>query len=207
MRDRFKTLTDADKATEYEMIEKKSRFVASGGCARSEEEAMAILGAARERHAGASHPVYAYRIASLERCSDAGEPSGTAGLPVLGLLQKAGLEYCILVVIRYFGGILLGAGGLVRAYGAAARGFAETNTVIKAKRLVFDVTADYHAANVLQRAIQKEGLVCENIDYKEKVVFRMLSAPETADEFKQAVQNAANGEAGIICVGEKYVNE
>jgi len=207
MRDRYKTLADADKAADYVLIEKKSRFIASGGNARTEKEVHDILGATRVKYPGASHHVYAYRIQSLEKCSDDGEPSGTGGLPVLGLLQKAGLEYCVLVVTRYFGGILLGAGGLARAYGAAAMGFADANAVTKAKRLIFDVVADYHAANVLQRAIQKEGLVCESVDYREKVVFRLLSAPEKADELSRAVQNAANGEAEIQRAGEKYVNE
>ena len=185
MRDRYKTLTDAGLAADYELIEKKSRFIASGGNARSEEEVLAILAAARVKYPGASHHVYACRIESLEKCSDDGEPSGTAGLPVLGLLQKAGLQYCALVVTRYFGGILLGAGGLARAYGACARGFADANAVHKARRLVFDVAAGYHAANVLQRAIQKECIVCENVDYREKVTFRLLTAPETEGALKR----------------------
>ena len=207
MRDRYKTLPDAGDAAEYLLVEKKSRFIASGGSACSEKEAMDILRAVREKYPDVSHHVYAYRIGPLEKCSDGGEPSGTAGLPVLGALQKAGLEYCMLVVTRWFGGILLGAGGLVRAYGAAARGFAVANTVTKARRLIFDVTAGYHAANALQSVIQKEGIACESVKYMENVVFRLLTAPENAEALKLTVQNATNGEAGVLCAGEKYVLE
>ena len=126
---------------------------------------------------------------------------------MLGLLQKAGLCYCVLVVTRYFGGVLLGAGGLARAYGAAARGFADANAVTKAKRLMFDAVTDYQAANVLQRVIQKEGIVCKGVDYGERVSFRLLSAPDKAEELKRTVRNAANGDAEILSVGEKYINE
>jgi len=207
VQDRYRTLNDAGAAFEYVLTEKKSRFIASGGCARSEGEAAEILARARGKYAGASHHVYAYRIGPLEKCGDDGEPSGTAGLPVLGLLQKAGLQYCAVVVTRYFGGVLLGAGGLARAYGAAARGFADANAVTKAKRLVYAVTVGYQAANVLQSVIQRDGLVCEGVGYGEKVAFRLLTAPEKADALLLAVRNAASGEAEIALAGEKYVNE
>lgn len=110
-------------AAQARIVEKKSEFIANISPATSEEEAIAFLEKVRAEHRTASHNVYAYilREGSRQRYSDDGEPAKTAGLPVLGVLTHAQVEDCALVVTRYFGGTLLGTGGLVRAYTTAAK--------------------------------------------------------------------------------------
>ena len=105
-----------------EIEEKRSRFIARAAFADSEEKALAVLAAVRAEHRTARHNVYAYmlREGSRTRYSDDGEPAKTAGLPVLEAIRHAGVTDCIVVVTRYFGGTLLGTGGLVRAYTESA---------------------------------------------------------------------------------------
>lgn len=103
---------------EDEFVEKRSRFIGYAAPVSTEAEAVAFVNSIRERHREATHNVYAYilREGQIKRYSDDGEPQGTAGIPVLDVLQKAGIVDAVVVVTRYFGGTLLGAGGLVRAY-------------------------------------------------------------------------------------------
>lgn len=110
------------KAATAIVTEKKSEFIANIAKVATEEEALEFLATIRAKHAAARHNVYAYvlRVGARTRCSDDGEPAKTAGLPILSAIQHAGLFNCIIVVTRYFGGVLLGTGGLVRAYTAAA---------------------------------------------------------------------------------------
>ena len=118
--DSYRTLANMVTAR---VEEKKSVFIAVAAPASNEQMVDALLGSLRSQHRAANHHVYAYllRETGCARCSDDGEPSQTAGMPVLGVLQHAGITDCALVVIRYFGGTLLGVGGLVRAYTAAAQ--------------------------------------------------------------------------------------
>ena len=114
--------TVRERAEDF-FLEKRSRFIGSIAPAQTEEEALRFLAEIRSEHPQARHHVYAYllRERNTTRFSDAGEPSGTGGAPVLGVLQKEGLTDVVLVVTRYFGGTLLGAGGLTRAYAHAAK--------------------------------------------------------------------------------------
>ena len=103
-----------------ELIEKKSRFVAYCADIADETEVKAIIERIRKEHKRSRHVVYAYVVSGKEKFNDDGEPNGTAGLPVLNAIKRRNLENIIVVVVRYFGGILLGKGGLMRAYGKAA---------------------------------------------------------------------------------------
>ena len=103
-----------------ELIEKKSKFIAYSTAISSETEAKTIIATLQKEHKRSKHIVYAYMIDGKEKFSDAGEPSGTAGLPVLAAIKRRNLENTIVVVVRYFGGVLLGKGGLIRAYGKVA---------------------------------------------------------------------------------------
>ena len=112
------------RRAEGEIVEKKSRFIATVLPVETEEEVEAFLGELRKTYWDANHNVYAYRIGQqkmIERFSDDGEPVHTAGLPVLSVLQKEDIRNVCIVVTRYFGGTLLGTGGLVRAYSKAAQ--------------------------------------------------------------------------------------
>lgn len=114
----IRTLAPGSHFTEYQI--KKSRFLAYASHVRSWQEAQTYLKTIRAQHPKARHWCYAY-CGTTERCSDDGEPTGTAGLPILGAIQAESLSDTMCVVVRYFGGIKLGAGGLIRAYGASAR--------------------------------------------------------------------------------------
>lgn len=129
---------------EYE--EKKSRFIAQLSFADSEEKAVAFLEQVRAANRTARHNVYAYRLreGSRERYSDDGEPAKTAGTPALEVLQHSGLTDLIVVITRYFGGVLLGTGGLVRAYTTATSRALEAAEVVTVRSVVaLDVTVDY----------------------------------------------------------------
>jgi len=132
----YRTLAAAASA---ELIERKSRFVGQAGPAVTEEEALSFIQRARESHKGASHHCFAYVVgenAGVMRYQDDGEPQGTAGIPILETLRKNGLVNCACVVTRFFGGILLGAGGLARAYGRAAAMAVEAAGVVIAESSV-----------------------------------------------------------------------
>ena len=103
-----------------ELIEKKSRFIAYSADITDEEDAKAVVERLKKEHKRGRHAVYAYIAAGKEKFNDDGEPGGTAGLPVLNAIKRRELDNIIVVVVRYFGGILLGKGGLMRAYGKAA---------------------------------------------------------------------------------------
>ena len=121
-----------------QIVEKKSKFIANLCYVSSIEEAEAILKQIRKKHYDARHHCYAYRIEEkeriLEKASDDGEPSGTAGPPMLNLLQKQELTNVIVIVTRYFGGILLGTGGLVRAYTQSAKTAIDNASIIQQEK-------------------------------------------------------------------------
>jgi len=103
-----------------ELIEKKSRFIAYASVVNSEEEAKSFVAEKSKEHKKSRHVVFAYVLPNIEKWHDDGEPRGTAGLPLLNAIKRRELSGMVVVVVRYFGGILLGKGGLMRAYGKAA---------------------------------------------------------------------------------------
>lgn len=121
------------KESKYELTEKKSRFIGYIKPIKTEEEAINFINEIKTKHWDARHNVYAYILKeyNISRYSDDGEPHGTAGVPVLDILKKSNLQNVIIVVTRYFGGILLGTGGLVRAYSMAAAGAIKSANVVE----------------------------------------------------------------------------
>ena len=125
--------------------EKRSEFIGYARPCRTEAEALAFLAEIRKKHADAKHNVYAYQVRenNTARFSDDGEPQGTAGMPVLDIIRKTGFTDACIVVTRYFGGILLGTGGLVRAYSQAAKLAAENAHIITYERfIVYELICD-----------------------------------------------------------------
>jgi len=132
------------KIGESTMEEKRSKFIGFCASVKSEEEARNLLDKIRCKHSSATHNVYAYNVGSITRFSDDGEPQGTSGMPVLNVFLKKGITNFICVVTRYYGGILLGAGGLVRAYTKAANAALETAGVEEQfSSTIYKVTCDY----------------------------------------------------------------
>lgn len=174
MVDKFFTIEENN--IEREIIEKKSRFIANIIKVNSEDEANAKILEIKKKYRDARHNVFAYRLASgNERFSDDGEPSGTAGVPILDILRGEKLENVLIIVTRYFGGILLGTGGLVRAYSSAAK-----ETILASKRVEmklcseYEFFIDYNYYDILNHYLRKNELVIKKVNYSEKICINVV---------------------------------
>lgn len=186
---------------EGEIIEKKSRFIARAYPIDSEEKAGAILEKIRKEYWDARHNCYAYVIGEhdeSQRCSDDGEPSGTAGKPILEIIHGRNLHNCLIIVTRYFGGILLGTGGLVRAYQAAAIEAVENAGVkrqINGSRI--HIETDYTALARLQHLAGTMNLELKNIEYTDIITAEVELPADMADELIAKITEVTAGKAGI----------
>lgn len=203
MQKQYKTVL---KEAVAEIEEKKSRFIASVKPVTCEEEAVEFINNLKSKYWDATHNVYAYYIGGeniVQRFSDDGEPSGTAGIPVLEAIKKMGLQDLVVVVTRYFGGTLLGAAGLVRAYGKSASAGIEAAGIIT-KRLcqLVNVIIDYSSLGKLQNKIMNLGYTIKNIEYAQDVEINILVPVEDVDMFLEAVNDITNGTV-LTDVGEK----
>ncbi len=155
-----------------EFTVKHSRFIGYAKPVQTQEEAVGFINEIKAKHWDAKHNVYAYilRDGQIKRYSDDGEPQGTAGIPVLDVLQKEGLTDCVVVVTRYFGGILLGGGGLVRAYSHAAKLAVDSARVIKMSLCVrAECECDYGFYGKLASLIPECGGAVESSDFTDAV--------------------------------------
>lgn len=159
-----------------EILEKKSRFIAKIIKVTTEEEANIKISEIKKLHRDAKHNVFAYRIANgIEKCSDDGEPSGTAGVPILDILRGEKLENVLLIVTRYFGGILLGTGGLVRAYSSAAK---EAILAVKKVEMKlcseYELFVEYNYYDILNHYLKKNKIITKNVEYGEKICMKII---------------------------------
>lgn len=191
----------------FEYEEKHSRFIASAAFADTEEAALAHLSRVRAANRTARHNVYAYvlREGGRTRYSDDGEPAKTAGTPVLEAITHAGLSDVIVVVTRYFGGILLGTGGLVRAYTAAASG-ALKDAEIVTMRLVTDceVTVSYNQFEQAQRLIAASGARLAEPQYADAVTLRWRMPAGAEEPLCAALRELTRGGAEIQIGEPRY---
>ena len=178
-----------------EFVEKKSRFIGYAKPVTTEAEALAVIAARKKQFWDAKHNVWAYVLRSgAVRCSDDGEPQGTAGVPVLDVLQKAGITDCVVVVTRYFGGVLLGAGGLVRAYShGAALGVAAAEPVQMRPCTVMTVTCDYSRYGGVQGLLASEGQLGET-DFGEVVTLTVTLPDERVQPCQAALTELSAGQ-------------
>ena len=189
------------QGADAEIVEKKSRFIGQIFPIHSEEEAQRIVNEIRKKHYDARHHCFAYVLGEkneIERCSDDGEPSGTAGRPMLDLLVGAGVHDALAVVTRYFGGVLLGTGGLVRAYSAATKE-ALQKCDIREKEAGYRTTilADYVDFGKIQYLAANLGLSEENVEYGEKVSVTYGISEKQIDAFEKEVINKTGGKCKI----------
>jgi uncharacterized YigZ family protein len=184
-----------------EITEKKSRFIAHVFPIHSEEEALEHIEEIRKKYWDARHNCHAFVLGAaneISRCSDDGEPSGTAGRPMLEVLLGAGVHDVLVVVTRYFGGTLLGTGGLVRAYSAAVReGLAASTVITKqpGRRAVIDT--DYNGVGKLQYLVAESHVTPEDTQYTDRVTMAVLVPEQQTEEFAQKVTEATAGQAQI----------
>lgn len=192
-----------------EFIEKKSRFIGYIAPAADEAAAQQFLQEIRRRHHDATHNCYAYQLGEhnrLQRSSDDGEPSGTAGRPILEVLKGSGLSDVIVVVTRYFGGVLLGTGGLVRAYSAAARAAIEqAERVQLVKAASFALTVEYPLWQRLEGWLGAQGFAVEDTRFTDKVDVRFLTPADGADNLEQELTELLNSPPALMLLDAQAV--
>lgn len=191
------------KAGESEIVISKSRFLGYCIPVSSEAEAQETLAQIRKRHYDARHCCYAFRLTGgIVRSSDDGEPSGTAGAPILSVLSGANIENVLCAVVRYFGGVLLGTGGLVRAYGKAASEALEHAEVVQIRVCSrVSVTVSYSAYQLIEPLVRQNGYPCES-EFAEMVTLTLLMPAEEKDMFLSAITDKTDGSAKIAFLGE-----
>lgn len=182
-----------------EIVEKKSRFIAEVFPVTSEEEAMQYLEEARKRYWDARHHCWAYvlgRNPSAERMSDDGEPAGTAGKPILEVIRGRQITDVLVIVTRYFGGTLLGTGGLVRAYTAsAAEGLKHSEIITRFHGFKLRIAADYTSLGKIQYLLaQREICILESM-YTDKVELIVLVPDEEEGALYKEIMDGTNGQA------------
>ena len=175
------------KAGRGELTEKKSRFLGYAQPAANEEEANAFIAKIKAKHWDARHHAYALVIGKngeYQRSSDDGEPAGTAGRPILEILKNAELTNSVVVVSRYFGGVLLGTGGLVRAYAKAAKlAVNDAGRVRRVKARQISIFADYDLAGKIQNFLLEKGYQIDDIEYLNSAVLRCTVRESEVKDF------------------------
>lgn len=189
--------------------EKKSVFIGYSSPAESEEEALNFIDEIKKKHSDATHNCFAYIIGEnsiIQRFDDDGEPSGTAGIPMLEVLKREELTNLVVVVTRYFGGTLLGAGGLIRAYSKGSK-LAVDSGVIVDKKIYVKIKShyDYVYHGKIINFIEKNNYNIKNIEYLDKVTITNLVSNEKLENFKKDIVNITSNEVDFL--GEEEVIE
>lgn len=190
-----------------ELTEKRSRFIGYCKPVATEEEAVAFIDQIRSKHWDARHNVYAYslREGNIKRYSDDGEPSGTAGMPVLDVILKNEVFNVCVVVTRYFGGVLLGTGGLVRAYSQAAKLALDAGQVATMELCaVCTVHCTYNQYGKVSSLIAENSSGLDNTEYGADVVLTFHIKPEYLPSLSRMLADATAGEVQIETENEKY---
>ena len=207
------SLKNSYKTVEHDggalLVEKKSKFFADVKPVDNEPDAIEFLNSIRSKYPDARHHVYAYVIDenNIFRYSDDGEPSGTAGMPVLDTIRKSGIVDAVVVVTRYFGGTLLGTGGLVRAYsGAAKMGLEAAHIIMRELCDIVEIRADYSLLGKIQYMLASGGYMLENTEYGDEVVFTVACPIDTTERLVAEVTDLTNARAECAVKDKKYVN-
>jgi len=203
--DSYKVLLEGG---EGEIIEKKSRFIATVAKCETEEEAVRFIESMKKKYWDARHNCSAFVIGDrgeLTRCSDDGEPSGTAGRPMLEVLLGEEIRNVAVVVTRYFGGVLLGTGGLVRAYTQAVKE-GLNNCVIGTNRLgcELEVVTDYNGVGKILYLLGQRGIEPVESNYTDIVTLRIIFPLEDEDALRREITEVTMGRAGIEKIRELY---
>ena len=201
----MKAYTTVLGASEAEFTEKKSRFIGRCFPVETEDEAFAVIADVKKRHWDATHNCYAFIVGEnglTQRFSDDGEPSGTAGMPILDVIKQKGLTNTLIVVTRYFGGILLGAGGLVRAYSKAAASAVDCADMVRVEpAAVMTVEIDYSRDGSLEGYIRQRASVDEVL-FSDVVSIRALVPTGDVEAFIADITERTDGRAKTERIGE-----
>ena len=200
----YKTLLN-HATSEYE--DRKSVFLGEAAPVRSEAEALEFIERVKKKYPDARHHVYAYvlRENSIMRFSDDREPQGTAGMPVLDIIRKNGCTDTVIVVVRYFGGTLLGTGGLVKAYSTAALTALEAAKVITyAVYREMSVTVNYSDYGKISPILDSFGFRAKDTDFSDTVTIAGSIIADTADDFEKKLVEITSGRVKIDVLGQKF---
>ena len=193
---------------EDEFIEKKSRFIGRIWPVETEEEALDKIAWMQKQHYDATHNCWAYNLrgaSSLRRFSDDGEPGGTAGMPIMDTLIRSETENALIIVTRYFGGILLGSGGLVRAYSrSAADALSAAGSVTMTPCAEIEFVTDYTRFGGIEGFVRKNSTV-RNIEFLENIKFNCLVETKKADAFIADIIERTDGRSAPRMLGEEYL--
>ena len=202
----MKTYKTVKQAAEAEHTVERSRFIAHIRRVESREQAEQFIAAIKKEYWDARHNVYAFVLKTGEsRCSDDGEPSGTSGMPTLDVIVKQGFEDVCVVTTRYFGGILLGTGGLVRAYSkAASLALEAAGSVQICECSVYSLTAPYAYIDKLNRFFADRHCVVESTDYAENVTFVFYLQSENAADFEKKLTDEFYAEIAANFIKNEY---
>lgn len=205
MQEKTEILTLAEPV-QAEIIEKKSRFIGYAAPVESEEAAQAFLQEIRTKHRDATHNCYAYQVGEhnqYQRSSDDGEPSGTAGRPILEVIKGSGLANVIVVVTRYFGGTLLGTGGLVRAYSAtAAAALAAGEAVRLIAAAEFSLTVEYQHWQRLEGWLAANSYPVQDVRFTDKVDVRFMIPSAEAAGLSQRLSELFNADVAPVLLDD-----
>ena len=202
----YKTLF---RAGEDEFIVNKSRFIGHGRPCESEEEALAFLREMREKYKDATHNCYAYIIGpnmGVMRYSDDGEPGGTAGMPIIEVMKARGVTNCAVVVTRYFGGVLLGAGGLVRAYSQGAAAAVNACGVgVMHPTARYKMEIPYPMLNRVDYFLKDEPVIIEDKTFTDVITYTFVVRCRDEEAFLARLTNMSEGTASPLRYEELYL--
>ncbi|MGA4718530.1 YigZ family protein [Fictibacillus nanhaiensis] len=194
---------------QHEIIIEKSRFIAHIARATTEEEAQAFIQKIKKEHNSATHNCSAYLIGetdNVQKANDDGEPSGTAGVPMLEVLKKRELKDTVAVVTRYFGGIKLGAGGLIRAYGkSVSEGLNHIGVVERQLQQIIHITVDYTLLGKMENELRNSVYPIKEMNYMEKVEIQMYVPIKERETFKDWIIDLSNAQSEIVFGEQEYL--
>ena len=207
--ERFITILKNETA---DIVEKRSKFIANICYVENVKEAESIIKEIKKRYYDAKHNCIAYRVIEnekvVERASDDGEPSGTAGGPMLNILQKNNLCNLVVVVTRYFGGILLGTGGLVRAYSDATQKVIEKSIkVFKVKGVEIEIKLEYPNLEIFKHYCKNSEINITKIDYYEDIILKVEMENNRKNTFLDDIKTKILNIKEFQVIGEKYINK
>ncbi|WAH36840.1 YigZ family protein [Alicyclobacillus dauci] len=201
--------TTPEARNTVETVEKKSKFIASLFPILSVSEAEEALAQIREEHKTANHNCFAYRVGlgvPVERFSDDGEPSGTAGRPILEVIRRREIDNVLVVVTRYFGGVLLGASGLVRVYADATSQVLNATPMLRCGLMhTLEVSCDYGMYGKLEYALGQEGMVMIEKQFAEAVSFQLVVAEADVEKRVTQLNEWTNGQANVNVLPAEYI--
>jgi uncharacterized YigZ family protein len=195
----------------HEIFVQKSRFIASVTHAESEESAQAFISKIKKQHHDANHNCSAYMIGEhdhIQKANDDGEPSGTAGVPMLEVLKKRNLKDTVVVITRYFGGTKLGAGGLIRAYGSATTEGLNAAGIVERKLMqIIRTTVDYTWLGKIENELRNAGYKIKDIHYLDHVDVETYVPEGEIEKFIEWITNLTNGQAELERGDFAYMEE